>query len=186
MSVALANYAASGLGERTACVELGGRGEFRYWKKAGNEGYFVDQGICFYPDFPKEKIPILMNRGYESIILDFGESYLDCREEILRCHRKVFLLNLNPWQKEAARRLLAAVQGEEWGNIVPYYAGLHMDSKLRTALEREFHINIEELPVIRQPLRVEAELFSCMDRILARSISGPFKKKLLIPIRRKR
>lgn len=184
--MALANYASSGLGEKTAYVELSGHGELKDWKETGAEGYFIDQGIYFYPDFPRERIPILLNQDYERIIMDFGENYENYREEILRCHRKVFLLNLNPWQKSVAEKLVGTVQCEEWGGIRPFYASVHAGKTEKKAIEQEFHIHIEEIPVIEQPCCVEADKFGCMNRILEYSSVGPEKKKRLIPRKRKR
>lgn len=186
MSVALANYAASGLDEKTAYVELSGHGELKNWKEAGIAGYFSDQEVCFYPDFSREKIPLLLNYGYETVILDFGEAYESYREEILRCHRKIFLLNLNPWQKSAAEKMVDTVQGENWGNIHPYYASVHAGTTEKKAVETEFGIHIDEIPVIQNPRCVEAELFSCMNQILDRRDFATAKKKRLIPIKRKR
>lgn len=183
LSVALANYAASGLGEKTACLELSGRGEFGHWKAAGAEGYFVDRGIHFYPDFPEREMPILMNRDYERIILDFGEDYVRCREEILRCHRKIFLLNLNPWQMSAAEKLISTVQGDNWKGIRPCYASLHTDRARKKAMEKKFGIRIEELPILNQPCCIPAEAFACLDGLLAHHAAVPKKKKQLIPIK---
>ena len=186
MSVALANYAASGLGEKTACVELSGHGELKKWKEAGTAGYFSDHQVCYYPDFPREKIPILLNQGYETVILDFGEAYERYREEILRCHRKIFLLNLNPWQKSAAEKMIGTVQGENWGKIQPYYASVLAGTTEKKAVEKEFKIHIDAVPIIKNPRCVEAELFSYMDHALDRTDFATAKKKRLIPIKRKR
>ena len=45
LSIALANYAASGLGEKTACLELSRHGELRHWKAVNEKNYFTDAGI---------------------------------------------------------------------------------------------------------------------------------------------
>ncbi len=183
--MALANYAVSGLGEKTACVELNGHRELAHWKAAGAEGYFVDQGVCFYPDFQKERIPILLNQNYDRIILDFGDAYLSCREEILRCDRKVFLLSLSAWQKFAAGNLIRTVQNEDWARIRPLYASVNTPEAERKAAEREFRIPIMKIPVIEQPHCVKAEEFSCLDIVLERNAAEHRRKKLLIPPRRK-
>ena len=90
--MALANYLASGLGEKTAYLELCGHGEVSHWKETNPKGYFTDIKIDYYPDLKREQIPILLNHPYEKIIMDFGDAYLNFREELLRCDGKIFLL----------------------------------------------------------------------------------------------
>ncbi len=181
LSVALANYAASGLGEKTACLELGGHGELANWKMAEEEGYFTDQKIHYYPDVKKEQIPIILNRGYERIIMDFGDAYVSFREELLRCDRKVMLLNLNPWQEFAARRMLDAMGRKDWGNIKPLYAGRNAQKACKKTLEREYGVTILEIPLIPEPGRIRADEFSCMDLILGRAAGKNKRRKSRMP-----
>ncbi len=68
--------------------------ELSRWKTPGKSGYFTEKGVHFYPNVKREDIPILLNRDYKRLIFDFGEKYLFFREEILRCDRKIFLLNI--------------------------------------------------------------------------------------------
>lgn len=89
-------------GEKTACLELNRLGSFRHWKAVNEKNYFTDAGISYYPDVQKDKIPILLNRDYDKIIMDVGDAYIEFREELLRCDQKIVLLNLNPWQEFAA------------------------------------------------------------------------------------
>ena len=92
LAVCLANYAASGLGETTAYLELNQRDEIKYWKEVNKEGYFLEKGVHYYPKIRKERIPLLMNQNYDRIIFNIGTCYVECREEILRCEQKIFLL----------------------------------------------------------------------------------------------
>lgn len=183
--MALANYAASGLGEKTACLELGGQQEFGRWKTAGREGYFTEAGIDYYPGLDKTQIPMLLNCGYEIIIMDFGDDYRNASGELLRCDRKIILLSLNPWQEFAARKLVQTVQSAEWGNAVPVYAGVHIQKPVKKALEKEFGISVLTLPVIPDPVCIRAEEFPCMDLILGRRTENNKRKKARIPIRKR-
>lgn len=166
LSVALANYAASGLGEKTAYVELGGHSEMMYWKKTNEPGFFTDLGVHYYPDFRREQIPVLLNRDYEKIIMDFGDAYLSFREELLRCDRKIFLLNMNPWQEFAARKLVNTVKGELWGGISPVYGAVKAVKHVKKTVEKENRIRVAEIPLIENPRCVRSEHFSCMDFLL--------------------
>lgn len=177
LSVALANYAASGLGKKTACLELNGHGEMRRWKEAKEGGYFEDGGIQYYPDVKEEQIPILLNRAYDTILMDFGDAYEQFRMEMLRCERKVFLLNLNPWQTFAAEQMICAVKEERWGGIQPFYAGMHMQKAIREALEQKYSIKIAEVPFLPDARSIPADAFSCLDAVLGRQPAATKRKK---------
>lgn len=185
LSVALANYAASGQGEKTAYLELGGHGEIAHWKKKNEKGYFTDLGIHYYPDFKREQIPILLNQEYEKIIMDFGDAYLSFREELLRCDKKVFLLNLNPWQEFAAKKLLDNLQNKDWGGIRPLYAGVNVQKTQIQNVEKNYKIQIMKIPIIENPKCIQTEEFSCMDFILEDAAAKIKRRKSLIPIRKK-
>ena len=186
LSVALANYAASGLNERTAYLELDGHGEMRHWKETDETGRFKDSGIDYFPDCAREDIPILWNRDYDKIIMDFGNAYIRFREELLRCDRRVFLLNLNPWQTFAARNMVSAVMGREWGGIMPLYVSVNAQRKEKRAIEKEFQISVTDLPVLSNPKRVRSDEFPCMDFLIGGPAAGLNKRRLLIPIRKRR
>lgn len=185
MSVALANYAASALGEKTAYLELNKHDEIRHWKNAGENGYFKDSCIHYYPNLNKEEIPIILNRDYERIIMDFGDAYAGFREEMLRCGRKVFLLNLNFWQKFAAEKMADSVLEKEWGGIQPFYASANMQKSVKREMEKEYGIQILEIPFLENPKCVRTDAFACMDIILGRSAAKTKRKKSLIPFQRK-
>lgn len=184
--MALANYAASGLSEKTAYLELHKYGEMNHWKKPNEKGYFEDFKIHYYPNFKQEQIPILLNLGYEKIIMDFGDEYSVYREEILRCDRKIFLLNLNPWQKFAAEKTAEDLQKKEWGNIHPIYASVNAQNIIKKEIEKKYGIQIMEIPFIKNPRLLQAEDFFCMDFILGQSAAKVKKRKSLIPIREKK
>ena len=177
MSVALANYAASGLGEKTACLELGGHGELSRWKAANKEGYFTDKKIHYYPEFLKEQIPILINCEYEKIVMDFGDAYISCQGELLRCDRKIVLLNLNHWQEFAARKMIERILSGEWGNAAPVYAAVNSISSVKKSVERDYKISVLEIPRISDPRCIRSEEFPCMDQILGREAKGYKKRK---------
>lgn len=184
--MALANYAASALGEKTAYLELDGHGGMTHYKPTGEKGYFIQAGVHYYPEMKKEEIPILLNCEYEKIIMDFGDSYMSHREELLRCDRKIFLLNLNPWQEYAAKKLVYTVLSEGWGNIKPLYAGVNAQKAVKEAVERECRIDIMELPLIPNPMCIRSEEFFCMDFMLGGFAAKSKRRNTRIPIKRKR
>lgn len=186
LSVALANYAASGLCKKTAVLEVHAYGELTHWKEAGQQGYFIDRRIHYYPNVKREQIPILINRDYDCIILDFGDEYLSFREEFLHCEKKVILLSLNPWQKFTAVNLLEAMQRKSWGNIQPMYASVHTQKNMKQEIEKLYGIEIFEIPQIWNPVCITPDKFACLEQILCRSAVKAKRKHLPIPIWKKR
>lgn len=185
LSVALANYAASGLGQKTAYLELDGHGEIAHWKETNKQGYFTVNGVHYYPNVKRDQIPILLNYDYEWIFMDFGDEYRLFREDLLRCDRKIFLLNLNPWQEFYAKEMLRAVLQKNWGGIQPVYAGVKMQYEEKKRMEREFGIMVTQIPLILNPNCVMAEQFSFFDAMLGRFAAGRKRKRSLIPKRRR-
>lgn len=146
-----------------------------HWKIAGESGFFEEKGVHFYPDVKKEDIPIILNRDYDKIIFDFGEKYLFFREEILRCDQKIFLLNLNVWQRFAAEKLLLELGKQNWGSVDPLFASAFSSGKIKNQVEKEYRIRIMEISDIQNAFLLSPESFSMMNRLLAESI--PAKKK---------
>lgn len=143
----------------------------------------MDSGIYYYPDVTREQIPILLNQEYERIIMDFGDSYLSFREELLRCDQKVFLLNLNPWQEFAAKKLVSTVQNKDWGGIHPLYAGVSVQKSVKQAIEKEFCIQIMALPFLPNPKCIPASEFASMDLVLDTAVIEK-RRKSLIPFKK--
>lgn len=184
--MALANYTASGLGEKTAYLELCGHGEISHWKEINQKGYFTDIKIDYYPDLKREEIPILMNRPYEKMIMDFGDAYLNFREELLRCDQKIFLLNLNPWQKFAAEKMIHATEDERWGRIKPFYLSVNAQKDVKKKVEKKYAVEIMEAPFLPNPRAIPAEKFPCMDSMLGNPIARRTRRNPLISIGRKK
>lgn len=167
-------------------LDMGGHGELAHWKQMDETGVFTDLNVVYYPDAKKEQIPVLLNQEYDKIIMDFGDRYLSFREELMRCDQKILLLNLNPWQEFAARRMVTTVQNEDWGGIRPIYAGLHTNASIKHAVEKDYRIRIKEIPVIPNPRCITADEFSYMDAMLGRTALQIRKQKSLNPIWKRR
>lgn len=165
---------------------MNGHKEIVHWKNTCEDGYFLDLGIHYYPNVKKEEIPIILNRDYDRIIIDFGDAYEGCREDLLRCGRKVFLLNLSRWQKNEAEIMINTAQRKDWGGIQPVYASVNFQKEVKREVEKEYGIQIEQIPFLPDPMRIRANDFACMDFILGRSAAKAKRKKSLIPYRKKK
>lgn len=150
------------------------------------EEHFLYQKIDCYPNFLREDIPVLLNRDYERFIFDFGDQYVNYREEILRCDKKVFLLNLNPWQNFAAEKLVSTVQNTDWGGIRPVYASISFAESEKKKIEKRYHIQISQVPLIQEPFCIVPTEFLYLDMILNSNAPNTKRKKLQIHLKRKK
>ena len=108
LCISLANYSASKLRKKTACLELAGMQSFERLKqyfhfrnlssKTAHDSFRI-YDVDYYPNVQKEDIPLLINSGYEILILDFGMIRTDCLEELFRCDKKFLLCSNAPWRK---------------------------------------------------------------------------------------
>lgn len=184
LAISLANYAASGRLEKCAYIEAGGQGELLHWKRPKDFGYFKEKRVHYYPDVKREDIPIILNRDYDKIIFDFGEKYLMFQEEILRCDQKIFLMNLNIWQKFAAEKLLRTLGEQDWGNFMPLFASAFASAKEKRRIEKAFHIHIMEITGIPDAFAISGESFSMMNRLLGENT--PVKKKFKLNLTKRK
>lgn len=184
LAISLANYGASGRLEKCAYIEADGHGELSHWRKPGELGFFEEKRVHYYPDVKKEDIPIILNRDYEKVIFDFGEKYLSFREEILRCDQKIFLLNLNVWQKFAAGRLLMELKEQDWDSITPLFASSFASETVKSQIEREYQIKVLKLSGLEDAFRVHSQSFSLMNRLLGESI--PTKRKFSLNLTKRK
>ena len=166
-------------------MELDGHGQIAHWKEANEQGYFIVNEVHYYPDVKREQIPILLNQKYENIIIDFGDEYRRFREDLLHCDRKIFVMNLNPWQEFAAQEMVCAVAQKNWGGMKPIYAGVNIQHAEKKLIERNCHITIMDIPPIPNPKCIGEEQFSFFDRILGRFAANRKRKRSLIPIFRR-
>ena len=184
MAISLANYAASGLLEKSAYIEAGGKGELSHWKRPNEQGYFKEKRVHYYPDVKMEDIPIILNREYERIIFDFGEKYLLFREEILRCDQKIFLMNLNIRQNFAAEKLLRELRKEDWGKTSPLFASAFAIPGEKQKMEKTFRIHIMDIRGIPNAFCISRDTFPMMNRLLAETV--PVKKRISLNLTKRK
>lgn len=183
MAVCLANYAASGLGETTAYLELNQRDEIKYWKEVNKEGYFLEKGVHYYPKIRKERIPLLMNQNYDRIIFNIGTCYVEYREEILRCEQKIFLLAARTWQKYDTDKLLAELKGSSWGGFEPILTIGKEGESVRRNMEKDYGITLHPFPDIENVEKIKAEEFQKLHFFLDHPLQ--IKRKWKHQLRRK-
>lgn len=178
LCIALANYTASKQRKKTACLELADTKSFEQLglchlvhnkdrKDAANR-YFKIHDVDYYPNVQKDDLPLLINSGYEILILDFGtlnSAYLD---ELFRCDRKFLLCSNAPWRKSELSSCLSSFHVIDKMEFLLYL--INYGNKLDLArLALDCSIPYEQLrsvPFLQNPFHIEKEYFSFFEKLL--------------------
>ena len=178
LCITLANYTASKQRKKTACLELTDAKTFeqlglshlvhnKKWKDAANR-YFTIHDVDYYPNVQKGELPLLINSGYEILILDFGTLNHTSLDELLRCDRKFLLCSHAPWRNSELSSCLSAFQTIHKMEFLLYL--INYGSKLDLArLALDCSIPYEQLrsvPFLQNPFHIEKEWFSFFEKLL--------------------
>lgn len=60
---------------------------------------FTVSKASFYPGVGKERMAEILAKGYDCIVMDFGNAFKEHREEFLRCDKKIVVGSLTPWKR---------------------------------------------------------------------------------------
>lgn len=156
LAIALANYLESGLGKKTAVIELSGCHELRSMvKKEGDKQQRI-LGIHYFTDICVGKIPEIMNSRYEAYVLDLGADYALAREEFLRCDRKIVIGSISPWKvfqyEHFLENVIASENYELWEFLV-LFANL-LDKK---KIQKRYGMHMLSVPWIENPFYLKKE-----------------------------
>lgn len=165
LAVAMANYLQSGLGRKTALIELSGKHELRDMirKEGGKKQKLL--GVQYYTDICVGKIPEIMNSRYEAIVLDLGADYAAAREEFLRCDRKIVTGSISPWKISAyehfLKNIIASENYEAWEFLV-LFANL-LDKK---KVQKRYGVRMLSIPWIENPFYLKKEDMVFLQKIV--------------------
>lgn len=128
---------------------------------------FCLDGVDYYPQASGNTVPILLNRGYDCLILDSGRLEEAGLPEFLRCDRKLVIGSLavwKAWKYEAFLQKLRAFTdlGEGFSYLVQ--AG---NKKSISDFSRSHQISMCQVPFINNPFRIEKDLFLFLEELLA-------------------
>lgn len=129
--------------------------------------HFKFHGVDYYPHVSGNEIPALLNRGYDYLILDMGSMKEADLSEFLRCDRKLILGSLAPWKiwtyEEFFRQFDNSVNlGEGF-----YYLTQTGTTEDISQFSKTHHISMSGVPFIKNPFRIEKELFLFLGTLLA-------------------
>lgn len=165
LTIALANYLQSGMGKKTAVIELSGQNALKDMiQEEGNERHEL-LGIHYFTDVSIGKIAEVINSRYEAFVLDLGGDYAAAHEEFLRCDRKIVIGSISPWRITAYERFLkniiASENYERWEFLV-YLPNL-VDKK---SIQKRYGVNMISVPLIENPFYLKKEDMIFLQKII--------------------
>ena len=165
LTIALANYLQSGMGKKTAVIELSGQNALKDMiQEEGNKRHDL-LGIHYFTDVSIGKIAEVINSQYEAFVLDLGGDYAAAREEFLRCDRKIVIGSISPWRITAYERFLkniiASENYERWEFLV-YLPNL-VDKK---SIQKRYGVNMISVPLIENPFYLKKEDMIFLQKII--------------------
>ena len=189
LAVALSCFCSSKLRKKTAYLELHERneisslfsnenpfscentfsrgGQIALCKEKQTDASIHRRRIDYYPNVACEQVPVLLNRGYEYLILDLGSSQEAKKSEFLRCDIKLVLGSLAPWKVSYYNNFLKEYSfGDQAGQCILYFVQSG-SRKTTTLFSKEHHISVQNIPFIKNPFQIEKELFSFLQNVVS-------------------
>ena len=161
----LANYLAGVPGKRTAVLEWNSHGDLAAMEavcmgeRTDKKEYRV-LGVLYVKAAGMEDLVSCMNRKYERIIIDFGDSFGKNRTEFLRCDRKIVLLSFSEWQMERCLEFAAQTAGEP--NESWEYYTVFGSEESRIEVRKKLGLPVQRVPFSADAFTVTREILSFM------------------------
>ena len=182
LALALCSYCSSKRGKSCAYLELHARREIAHLSSHGNSSYGKQElsngghlrrpllrlsQTDYYPAVTADEIPLLLNQGYDYLILDSGALDEGLFPEFLRCDRKFVLGSLAPWKSWEYESFFQKFTdnihlGEGFDYLVQTGS-----TKESVSFSKTHHINMQTVPFIKNPFRIEKELFPFLGALCA-------------------
>lgn len=110
LAIMISNYIANVYGKKVGYLEYDGESSVKWLCE--NEKKFKHYGINFYTSVYVEKLPELIAKGYDYIVIDFSSDYFKGRSEFLRCNKKIVVGDVNPWNIINYYKFIERTSGE--------------------------------------------------------------------------
>ena len=161
--LAAANYLYSGIGRKTAVLELSGRNDLQAMVlREGNGSELL--GVRYFFGNEARQVPELYNQEYEAYVLDLGVDYRAARGEFLRCDTKIVIGSISPWKASKYEYFLEFVQQETykmWDYLVLF--GYKQDKR---KMEKRYGIRMKQMPFLENPFCLQREDIAFLQKII--------------------
>lgn len=176
LTIALANYCASKLRQRTACLELNSTANFQnltgfesehaplFQKESQNK--ICIYGVDYYPNLSPCEIPKIYNQDYHYLLSDFGILTEQTFGEFLRCDQKIIIGSLAPWKQEIYGKFFELYFSNQKQQENFCYLSLFGEKQDMHRFSRKYHISMRQIPFLKNPFHIEKEQFSFLQQLL--------------------
>lgn len=126
---------------------------------------FQVSGAVFYPRVRRERMPDILAKSYDCIVMDFGSCYKDHREEFLRCDKKIIVTCLSPWKRFYLEEFIAETE------MIPgkgdwFYGINHSSPKEVSEAVRRLKMKVLSIPYEKDPFFLSPDAMSFTKYIL--------------------
>lgn len=173
--LAMATYFSQFLGIQTTVMECCGQdrlihleGRLKRVVRCGENHFRIDQ-VDYYANAGEELVAeqICSNRG--AILLDLGHNYLTAKPYLMRCTRKVLLVNTMPWKVstyEEFREAFETVEKKIKWDVTGTFAWNETE---RNKIMRD-KVDLLQIPFIPNPFQITFQECQILRKVMNQSI----------------
>ncbi len=116
---------------------------------------FTVSKASFYPGVGKESMAEILAKGYDCIVMDFGNAFKEHREEFLRCDKKIVVGSLTPWKRYCMEDFIAESEmitgSSDWIYAINFAAEREVAVAARSLNRRVLPVPYERDPFFLSP-----------------------------------
>lgn len=165
----LANYLANGLGKKVAVIELNTNKDFMRIRHQSHLIYhdtewFTYCGIDFYQNGTSVTVQQLNKKEYDYLIMDMGNQYSEYENELAGNSQKIIVADMELWKIGKLYHYLSVEDRDRTDSDT--YVSVTYQSQLAKKLKREFKVEIQQVPLERNPFAIRGENLTWFQRLL--------------------
>lgn len=157
----LASYVCGVLKQRVAIYEHNSSGCFRQAGIILNNRIF--RNITLFSQQDNVQLAELINMDFDCIIVDFGESYDEYKQQFLMCSKKIIVGSLSWWNINRYVGFVARIDGEHSRKHWRFLANSSVEEGIRYL--RKLGISIWQIPYAPNPLRLDADSLDFLQKL---------------------
>lgn len=173
ISILLANYLSEWLGKNTAFIEYYPQKEVQYlknyfYKKSEEvETYdpFQVNCITYYSNVKEQAVAEIIGDQYECVVLDLGTDFNRCKNEFLRCDRKIIVSSLSIWKRHNLDLFLNDTSHIKLNNLWTYVIPFSREKEIKQA-SRTYHRDFYGVPYEPDPFALSADTIKLFQKLI--------------------
>ncbi len=168
----LLNYLAGFLRRRAVLLEWNGSGDFARLEEVcngscGEEKLFCVLDAAYYKNAGQGELADAYEKGYEDILIDFGNMEEGDWKEFLRCEMQFIIGSFSEWQQECFREFELTrqpVKRKSWVSLAVFGS-----EETRKEFLRRYRLKVERIPFSADAFSVTTECRDFFDILLEKN-----------------